>query len=182
MDKKTKQKNLDFLVDKLSNLNSVVFTNFKGLSAQDMNSMRKSIKTGGGEYKVVKNTITLMAIKKSGKEETRQFVSGPCAIAFSSEDPVGLVKILINFSKEHEALILKGGIIEGEIVDQEKLKMIATLPGKNELLAQAFGNLKAPVSNLVNYLHQMIFGLVCVINLIKSKQEEGGKDAKEGNQ
>jgi len=169
MDKKTKQKNLDFLVDKLSNLNSVVFTNFKGLSAQDMDSVRKLIKTEGGEYKVVKNTITLMAIKKSGKEETRQFVSGPCAIAFSSEDPVGLVKILINFSKEHEALILKGGIIEGEIVDQEKLKMIATLLSKNELLTNVLGDLKTPISNLINYLNQMIMNLVCVVNLIKNK-------------
>ncbi len=189
MDKKTKQKNLDFLVDKLSNLNSVIFTNFKGLSAQDMANMRKLIKEGGGEYKVVKNTITLMAIKKSGKENAQQFVSGSCAIAFSPEDPVGLIKILINFSKEHEALVLKGGVIEGEIVDKERLKIVATLPTKNELLAKAFGDLRAPISNLVNYLNQMISGLVCVVNLIKNKacsdatseQDGGNKDAKEGS-
>ena len=190
MDKKTKQESLDFLVNKLSDLNSVVFTNFKGLSAQNMSSMRKLIKTGGGEYKVVKNTIALMAIKKSGKEEAQQFISGSCGIASSSEDPIRLVKMLVSFSKENEALVLKGGIIEGEIVDQGKLKMIATLPSKNELLANVLGDLKAPISNLVSYLHQMIQGLVCVVNSIKNKQarsdvmleqDGGNKDVQEGN-
>jgi large subunit ribosomal protein L10 len=187
MDRKTKQERLDFLVDKLSNLNSVVFTNFKGLSAQNMCSMRKLITEAGGEYKVVKNTIALMAIKKSGKEGAQQFISGPCGIVFSSQDPVSLIKILLNFSKEKEALVLTGGIIEGELVDNENLKKIAALPTKKELLANVFGDLRAPVSNLVNYLYQVIWGLVCVVNLIKNnkpayqqktgKQDGGSKDA-----
>ncbi len=165
MDKKTKQESLDFLVNKLSSLKSMVFTNFKGLSAQEMSRIKQLAREGNGEYKVVKNTIALKAIDKSGREEANQFVSGSCAIAFLPEDPIPLVKALANFSKEHQALILKGGIIEGESVSDESLKKIAVLPSKIELLTNVVGNLNAPVSNLVNYLHQLIFSLVSVINL-----------------
>jgi large subunit ribosomal protein L10 len=182
MDRKTKQENLNFLIDKLSNIKSVVFTNFKGLSAQEMSSMRRLIREEGGDYKVVKNTIALMAIEKSGNEEAKQFISGSCGIAFSPMESIGLVKILVNFSKENESLVLKGGIIEGEIVDNERLKRLAALPGKNELLTNILVDLRGPISNLINYLYQMTLGLVCVINLVKSKQEEGGKNAKEGTQ
>ena len=188
MDKKTKQASLDFLVDKLSNLKSVVFTNFKGLSAQDMANMRKLMREKGGEYKVVKNTISLMALKKSGREDAQQFISGSCAIAFLPEDPVGPIKILMNFAKEHASLVLKGGIVEGDIVDNEKLKKIAALPNKKELLTVIVGDLKAPMSNLCNYLHQIIFSLVFVINSIKNSsevnrgmQDGGSKDVQEGS-
>lgn len=189
MDKKTKQKNLDFLADKFSNLSSIIFTNFKGLTAQDMSSIKKLAKEGGGEYKVVKNTITLKAIKKSAKETIETFVSGPCAVAFLPDDPAPLLKTLINFSKEHEALVLKGGIVCGELADIATLKKIAALPGRKELLASVVGGLNAPISNLAGCLHQMIFKLVSVINLIKNSsdvtsehtQDGGSKDAKEGS-
>lgn len=189
MDKNTKKENLKFLVDKLSGLKtSAVFTNFKGLSAQDMYDMRRLIKDNGGEYKVIKNTLALMAIAKAGHEQAKDFISGPCGIAFSPEEPTKLVKALVGFSKEKEAFVLKGGILEGEIINDEKLKLIASLPEREELLAGMLMNLNAPISNLTNYLHQMISSFVCVINLIKSKpasdagtQDEGGKNAKEGN-
>lgn len=187
MDRKTKQESLNFLLDRLSNLNSIVFTNFKGLSAQDMSDVRSLLREKGGEYKVVKNTIALMAIEKANKD-TQQFVSGACAIAFLPENPIGSLKTLINFSKEHEALVLKGGVIEGEMVDSEKLKQIAALPERSELLTSVVVNLKAPVSNMVSYLHQMIFGLVNVINSIKNSpdvrrgmQDGGSEHDKEGS-
>jgi large subunit ribosomal protein L10 len=183
MDKKAKQESLDFLVDRLSNLKSIVFTNFKGLSAQQMSSIKQLTREGKGEYKVVKNTIALKAIEKSGREGAQQFISGSCAIAFLPEDPISLIKVLVNFSKEYQALILKGGIIEGEIVSDENLRKIATLPSKMELLTSVVVDLNAPVSKLVNYLHQMIFSLVSVINSIKNSsdnnrnvQDGGNKD------
>ncbi|MDD5454472.1 MAG: 50S ribosomal protein L10 [Candidatus Ratteibacteria bacterium] len=169
MDKKAKQESLDFLVDRLSNLKSMVFTNFKGLSAQEMSSIKRLAKEGNGEYKVVKNTIALKAMAKSGREEANQFISGSCAIAFLPEDPISLLKVLVNFSKEHKALILKGGVIEGESVSDEGLKKIAILPSRPELLTKVVCDLNAPVSHLVNCLHQMIFSLVSVINAVRSK-------------
>ncbi len=179
MDKKTKQENLDFLVDKLSNLKSVIFTNFQGLNAQEMSSIKQLTREQNGEYKVVKNTIALKAMDKSNKIETQQFIAGPCAIAFLPEDPIPLIKTLVNFSKEHQALILKGGVLEGEIVSDENLKKISTLPSKIELLTNMVGDLNAPVSGLVNYLHQMIFGLVNVINSIKNSSEKH-RDVQDG--
>jgi large subunit ribosomal protein L10 len=182
MDRNAKKESLKFLVDKLSDLKfAVIFTNFKGLSAQGMYDMRKAIKDNGGEYKVIKNTLALMAIARSGHGQAKDFISGPCGIAFSSEEPIKLVKALVSFSKENESFVLKGGILEGEIIDDGKLKTIAALPPEEQLLAGIAMNLNAPISNTVNYLHQMVSSLVCVINLIKSKpasdagtQDEGG--------
>jgi len=191
MDKKAKEESLDFLVGRLNTLKSVIFTNFKGLSAQDMSTIKKLAREQNGEYKVIKNTIALKAISKSGKEEVEQFISGPCAVAFLSDDPVSFVKTLVSFSKEHQALILKGGIIEGEMMSDENLKKLAALPSKNELLTSVVGNLNAPIANLVNYLHQMIFSMVSVMNSIKNKnssdasseriQDGGNKDVQEGS-
>ncbi len=181
MDKKTKQESLDFLVDRLSNSKSIMFTNFKGLSAQEMSSIQQLAREGNGTYKVVKNTITLKAIDKSGREGINQFVSGSCAIAFLPEDPMSLVKAFVSFSKEHQALILKGGIIGGEIVSDENLKKIAALPSKTQLLTSVVGNLNAPVANLVSYLHQMIFSLVSVINSIKNSSDNNQNVQDGGN-
>ena len=195
MDRQAKKDSLNFLVDRFSGVNSAVFTSYKGLSAQDMADIRNLIREGGGEYKVVKNTLALMALEKSGSEQAIEFVEGPCGIAFSSEEPIGIVKTLVKFAKEHELLVLKGGILEGEVVDVAKLKVIASLPSRDELLANLLGSLNAPISKLSSYLYQMISGLVCVINLIKDKQahsdaslpqsgqvtseqEEGGENAK----
>jgi large subunit ribosomal protein L10 len=183
MDKKTKQKNLDFLVDRLKNWESVVFTNFKGLNAQEMSSIKKLARDEKGEYKVVKNTIVLKAIDKSGRQGAEQLVSGSCALAFLPEDPMSLLKELVGFSKAHQALVLKGGIIDGEVLSDESLKELAALPSKTELLTNIVSGLNAPINKLVSCLHQMIFSLVSVIDSIKTKNssddsrniQDGGK-------
>lgn len=178
MNKREKQEALKFLIDKFKSSKSIIFTNYQGLTAQEMLTLRRAMQQKGGEYKVVKNTLILIVLEKSGNKELEKFVSGPSALVFISDEPMEVVKTLVSFSKENESLVLLGGVVEGRIVNRTDLNGIASLPSKEQLLALCLGNLSAPLSHLVNYLERMIVSLVLVLNLIKNKQE-GGRDGKE---
>jgi large subunit ribosomal protein L10 len=96
---------------------------------------------------VYKNTMTRRAAAEAGLEGLNEFLTGPNAIAFSSEEVVAPAKILNNFAKEHEALEIKAGVIEGTITSVEDVKAIAELPSREGLLSMLLSVLQAPMRN-----------------------------------
>ena len=173
MDREEKTKSLDFLNHLLGEEENVFFTGFKGLSAEQMNNLRKLIREEAhGQYKVAKNTFLTMVLENCKKEELRSFVEGPTGIAYSSEEPINLVKTLMRFAKENGAFDLRGGVIEGRIVTKENLAEIAVLPPREQLLATLCTQMQAPIANFANCLHQVIASVVYVLDaIVRSKQD-----------
>ena len=101
------------IAEKLKNSKSTILTDYRGLTVAEMNELRKQLREAGVEYKVLKNTLTRRATAETGLSELDQHLTGPTAIAFSAEDVVAPAKILYKFSKDHEALEIKGGVVEG---------------------------------------------------------------------
>ncbi len=141
--------------EKFSKAQAAVIVEYLGLTVEQANEMRKKLKEAGVEYKVYKNTLMRLAAKETAFEPLLKDLTGPNAIAFGYEDPVLPAKILNDFSKQFKKLSLKAGVIEGEYCDQDKLKAIAEIPTREELLAKFLGSIQSPLSKFA-YVVQAI--------------------------
>lgn len=158
------------VVENLKSSKSVIVTDYKGLNVASVTELRKKLRDAGVEYKVVKNTLAKIATKEAKWEELDQFLSGPTAIAFGTEDAVSPAKVLVDFAKENEALEIRGGALNGEVISLDKVKSLAEIPPREVLLAKALAGMKSPISGLVNVLSGNLRGLVQVLNQIKEQK------------
>lgn len=160
------------IADKLDRAKSLVFTDFVGLNVEEMTELRDKLREAGVEYKVVKNTLAKIAARQEGLDKLTDEFTGPTAIAFGMEDVVSPAKVLVDFDEEHEVFDIKGGFLNGDLINDEKVKSLADIPSKEVLLSQLLAGMQAPISGLVNVLQGNIRGLVQVIDQIKNQKEE----------
>jgi large subunit ribosomal protein L10 len=171
-----KQQIVNEIKEKLDNSSAVIVTDYRGLNVSQMTKLRAELRNAGIEYKVLKNTLTSLAARELDLADLDNYLSGPTAIAFSREDPVAPAKVLTKFAKEHKALEIKGGLLDGKIIDANSIKALADLPGREELLAQVLRGFQSPLSQLVNVLNGPIRNLVYVLEAVR-KQKEAGVEA-----
>ena len=170
--RKEKEAAIDMLRDKLENSRASVLTDYRGLTVEEMNDLRRKLREENIEFKVAKNTLTRIAAKEVGLEDINQYLEGPTAIAFGVDDPVVPAKILSQFAKDHKALEIKAGVLEGEVIALERVKALADLPSKEQLLGQIANAMQAPISNLVNVLQAPIRDLAMVVEALRGKKEQ----------
>ena len=130
------------IADNFRNASAVVITEYRGLSVPQLNELRTKLRDVA-TYSVAKNTLTALAAKEAGLEGLSEFFSGPTAIAFITGDPVEAAKGLKDFSKANDALVIKGGVLEGKIIDADTVNKLANLESREVLLAKAAGVFKA---------------------------------------
>ncbi|HLS08843.1 50S ribosomal protein L10 [Lentibacillus sp.] len=135
------------IADKFRDSQSTVLVDYRGLDVAEANELRKQLREANVEFKVYKNTMTRRAVEAVDLSELSDTLVGPTAVAFSKDDVVAPAKILNNFAKEHEALEIKGGVIEGEIATLEQIKELADLPNYDGMVSMLLSVLQAPVRN-----------------------------------
>ena len=135
--------------------------------------LRRKLREAGVEFKVLKNTLTAIAAKKLIRRVDLLLV-GPTAIAFGYDDPVAPAKVLSEFAKTNPALELKGGLLEGKVLDVAGVKALADLPSREELLSQVLRGMQAPISGLVNVLQGTIRNLVYALDAVRKQKEAAG--------
>lgn len=136
--------------DKLTASVGVIMADYRGLSVKEMQLLRSKIRAAGGEMKIYKNTLTEIAVRELAMPNMDEFLQGPTAFVFASEDPVGPAKALIDFKKGHDALEVKGGFVQNAVVDAAAVKMIAALPSREELIAKIMGTMLNPVRGFMS--------------------------------
>ncbi|WP_315118806.1 50S ribosomal protein L10 [uncultured Clostridium sp.] len=146
--------------EKMEKAQAIVLAKYQGLTVEEDTKLRKKLREEGVEYKVYKNTLSILAAKELGHEGVVEYLEGPISIAFGYDDPTAPARILNDFAKEVKKLELKGAVVQGEVYDADKVKQLAAIPPREVLLAKLLGSFKAPVSNLA-YL----------LNAIKEKKE-----------
>lgn len=124
---------------------SVSVVEYRGLTVSQVESLRRELRKSGSELKVFKNTLVQRAVESLGYQELNDMLAGPNALVFSNEDAVSAPKVLAKFAKKNENLVLKGGIVDGRVIDEKELKVVATLPNKEGLLSMLLGCLTSPV-------------------------------------
>ncbi|MGM8365551.1 50S ribosomal protein L10 [Virgibacillus sp. W0181] len=127
---------------------STVLVDYRGLNVAEITQLRKELRDANIEYKVYKNTMARRAVVKAELEGLQETLVGPTAVAFSKDDVVAPAKIIDQFAKDHDALEIKGGVIEGEIATVEQIQELAKLPDYDGLVSMLLSVLQAPMRNL----------------------------------
>ena len=142
-----KQARVDELKDKFESSVSTIIFDYRGLTVAEVTELRKQLRESGVDMQVVKNTLLRRSASDAGFEDLEDIFKGPTAIAFSEEEVVAPAKIISEFADDHEAIELKGGVIEGKIATLETIGKIAKLPSREGLLSMLLSVLQAPVRN-----------------------------------
>lgn len=142
-----KKNNVEEITTKLTDSMSTIIVDYRGLNVAEVTELRKQLREAGVDFKVYKNTMVRRAVEAKGFEGLEEVLTGPNAIAFSNDDAVLPAKILNDFAKDHEALEIKAGIIEGKVSSVSEVKALATLPSREGLLSMLCNVLQAPVRN-----------------------------------
>lgn len=150
---------------------AVVVTEYRGLTVEEMAELRKSLRESGVELKVTKNTLMRIAVAESEYEPVLSLVEGPVALAYVREDVVKAAQSLVAYARRNPKLKIRGGLLEGRVVQGPEVRTIATLPPREALLAQLVGTVKAPLNNLVGVLSGPVRGLAQVLNAVREQKE-----------
>ena len=141
-----KQVIIDEITDKVKTSASVVLFDYQGITDAEIKELRVKLRNAGADFKVFKNTLMARAFNAMDIDFNKE-LNGPSALAYS-EDQIAPIKVLSDFAKTHPSLVLKVGIVDGEIADSAKLASYATLPSRDTLLTMLAGGMIGVVRDL----------------------------------
>lgn len=171
---KEKQEIVEKVAEAISRSTVVFATNYRGMPVWEMNQFRRKLREAGAEYRIVKNTLARLATERVGKEEFKQLLSGPTALMFGYGEVAELAKVLVDYSRESKDTIsIKGGLLENRVLTSEEVIALSRLPSREILVARLLGEMRAPISSLVQVLGGCLGGLSRVLQARK-QQLEGG--------
>ncbi|MFL2019100.1 50S ribosomal protein L10 [Weissella hellenica] len=135
------------VADKFKNATSAVVADVRGLTVEQSNNLRAELRGEGVELRVIKNKVLVRAAEAADFSEMNDLFAGPSAVAFSNDDAIAPARVLKKYADEIEALEIKGGFIDGNVVTIEDINKYASLPDRDGLLSMLLSTLQAPVRN-----------------------------------
>jgi large subunit ribosomal protein L10 len=158
-----KIESVEALRGRLDGARTVLLTEYRGLTVQQLSDLRKQLRSVSAEYKVIKNRLARLALSPD-LAEVKALLKGPTGMIIAKEDPVAVAKALHTFAKANQALVIKAGYIEGRVLQPEGLKALADLPSREALRAQIVGAVIGPLTQLVSLLQAPQRELVYVLS------------------
>jgi large subunit ribosomal protein L10 len=147
-----KVQTVEDLKARLDGVKAVVLTEYRGLSVQQLGDLRKQLRGVAAEYKVIKNRLARIAVKDSGLTSVNEHLKGPTGLILAREDPVAVAKTIQAFARTNQALVIKAGYVEGQVLAAEGLKALADLPSRDALRGHIVGAIQGPLAQLVGLL------------------------------
>ena len=148
--------------NKFTDSSSTVVAEYRGLTVDEITELRRALRAEGVEMKVYKNTLASLAADAAGFSDLKDILKGPNALAFGSDETTA-ARIMATFARKHKALVLKGGIVEGKVVDEATIKELSALPNRDGMLSMLLSVLTAPVA-----------GFARAVNAVAEARAEGG--------
>ena len=146
---KAKQVIIDEIKEKLDGAQSAVVIDYMGITVAQADAMRKKLREANVDYTVYKNTLVKRAIAGTQYEELAQVLDGPSAFALSYDDATAPARVLDEVMKDYKKMSFKAGVVEGVYYDAKGIEAIASIPGRDQLIAKFMGSVQSPVSKLV---------------------------------
>lgn len=163
--------------ERLEASTATVLTEYRGLTVADLAQLRRDLRAAGAEYKVVKNTLTRIAASDAGYDVPDDLLTGPTAVTFCGEDPVAAAKVLRAFARTHPSLVVKGGILEGRLIDAAETLSLADLASREELLARMAGAMQAAVAQPARLALASLSKAARLFAALVDKRQEAGETA-----
>ena len=169
MKRAEKEQLVSELRDKLTTAQSLYYTDFTGLNVKRMTELRRRLKRVGVEYVVIKNTLALRAVNESGL--VGETLKGPTGLVVG-KDPVSAARVLTEFAKEFEDKpSVKGGLLQGKKIDNAQLKRLASLPSREQMLADLGAGMQSPMAAFVGVLNGLLYMFVGALDALKTQRE-----------
>ena len=160
--KKTEQ--VEKLSTELKSVSSVIVATYSKLTVAQDYELRKTLRTSGAKYRVIKNTLAERAAKGTKVEEVLKGLAGVTSIAYTHGDPVALAKALAKYAKDNPEFTFKAGVVEGRVVSIKEIESLATMPSKEELYSKLLFLLNAPAQRLATVINATGRDLAVVLN------------------
>lgn len=159
-----KQEELDKLKNDLADAKNLIVSQFQGITVEQDTELRQKIRATSSKYRVVKNTLARLATKGTPAESLLGSLEGATSIAYNNSDPVGLAKAFTAYAKANPVFVFKAGMVEGRVINLDDLNAIASLPSKEELIAQLLFLLNAPAQRIAVAMNGVARNLAVVVN------------------
>lgn len=156
--------------DNIRNSGSFFIVRYTGLSGLDMSNLRKNLRSSNSSLMVVRNKIAMRILADMGKEELNKLIDGPCGFIFIKDEPVNASKVVCDFLKDHEKLIVGGGLFGEKILAKADIVALSKVPSKEILRAQVVMGLKSPINGIVMVLNSTLRNFVCCLDQIRQKK------------
>ena len=150
-----KQPIVQAIVDDITDAQSIVLVDYRGLTVAQDTELRKQLREAGIVYKVCKNTMMKRAFEGTDFAQLDEYLEGPSAIAISKDDATAPARIICKFAKTAQALEVKAGVVEGTVYDANGVAELSKVPSREELLSKLLGSLQSPITNLARVLNQI---------------------------
>ena len=168
----SKTKAIGELKDTLGSAKDYIFTDYRGLTVEQITNLRKLLRAKEVEYKVVKNNFAKIAFEQLSAPDVSSYLVGPTAVAISPKDPNEVAKILYDFLKEAPALKVKGALISDIVYDAVQTEAFSKLPGRLELISMLMSVMNGPARSLAAALNDVPSRLVRTIKAVADKKAE----------
>ena len=169
--RKEKEQIVAQLQESLKGTKATILTDYRGLDVAEITLLRNQLRQISARYRVVKNALIKLALKNTDLEPLLDQISGPTALTFSYDDPISPAKLLKEFSKKQPKLEIKGGLVEGRVVDQDAIKNLAEIPRREVLMGHLVSVLGAGPIRLVTVLSANLQKLLQVLNATRLQRE-----------
>jgi large subunit ribosomal protein L10 len=170
MSRADKEAAVTALADQFRSSNGAVLTDYRGLSVDDLKELRRSLGENAS-YAIVKNTLTKIAAKDAGIDGLADLLVGPSAIAFVKGDAVETAKGLRDFGRSNDALVIKGGYLDGKPISADEIRQLADLESREVLLAKLAGAMQASLQNAASLFNAPLAGAARAFGALQAKQE-----------
>ncbi len=170
--KKQKENDIAALKEEFKSTGNALVVSYQGLTVEKDWQLRRALRAADVHYRVVKNTLSRIAVEGTPLEPLKEHFVGMTAVAYSTKDPVGLAKVLSNFAKDNAQLTFKAGIVEGRVIKIKDIEALAKMPSKEELVSRLMFLLNAPAQRTASVLIAVHRNLAVVINEIAKQKEK----------
>lgn len=168
------------ITERFNDSDAALLTEFRGLRVSEIAEVRTALRDSDTDYKVLKNTLTRLAVRAVGLEELVEMLTGPTAIAFIRGDAAAAAKALDDASKKYPVLTIKGGVLNGKVIDAEQAKQLAKLEPREVLLAKIAMMMNQPAQQTVNVFSALLRDLGSMLaQVVTQKESEAPAPAEE---
>ena len=168
------------ITGRFNDAKAALLTEYRGLSVSEIAEVRRALREANADYKVLKNTLTRIAVREVGLEELVSMLEGPTAVAFVRGDAVEAAKALDDAAKKYPVLLIKGGVVEGKVIDADQARELARLEPREVQLAKIVMMVNSPLQQTANVLSALLRDLGSMLAQVVSKKESGEVPAGEG--
>jgi len=156
---------------RLAKAQTVVLAEYRGLPVEDITALRSQARASGVYLRVLKNTLARRAVKGTPFEKLAEHMVGPLAYGIS-DDPVAAAKVLHAYAKANEKLVIKGGMMPNYLMTAKEVGNLASMPGREELLAKLMGTMQAPIAKFVQTLNEVPSKFVRTLAAVRDQKEK----------